>query len=133
MYELKKPLKTLSLGVGENASIVGFNVDPYGQVYVTVKKPTVESGVTSEEDLLTDNPDAPKFQYETILASKNVLSALRSEGIDDEMIANLMGKSKEDSERTYEDGGMAPEAEAPKRSFIGSVLDRFSSGRFRRE
>lgn len=139
MYELKKPLKTLSLGVGENASIVGFNVDPYGQVHVTVKKPTVESGVTSEEDLLTGNPDTPKFQYETIIASENVLSALRSEGIDDEMIGELMAKSQkvsklqEASQENFADGGMVSEAEAPKRSFIGSVLDRFSSGRFRRE
>ena len=138
MYELQKPLKTLSLGLGENASILGFNVDGFGHVYVNVKKPTVESGVTSEEDLLTDKPDAPKFQYETIRASDNVLSALRSEGIDKEMISALMRESesqakKEVSETTYEDGGMATEAEAPKRSFIGSVLDRFSSGRFRRE
>jgi len=135
MYELKNPIKTLSLGLGENASILGFNVDPYGQVYVTVKKPNVEPVGSSGNISLTetDKPDAPKFQYETILASKNVLSALRSRGVDDEIIQELMARSKEAVENTYEGGGMVSELETPKKSFIGSVLDRFSSGRFRRE
>jgi len=104
MYELKTPIK--SIGLPEGSSVVGFNVDGLGQMYVTIQKPQAQAA-DEKKDIFKDGE--PAMVFETIKLDPNstdpMISGLYNTmkiRIPDQVVSYLMNLSRMNTSETGE-------------------------------
>ena len=104
MYELKSPIK--SVGLPEDSSVVGFNVDGFGNMYVTIQKPAAQAE-DANENLLEDGE--PAMVFETIKLDPNstdpMINGLYNTmkiRIPDQVVSYLMNLSRMNTSETGE-------------------------------
>lgn len=113
MYEFKKPIT--SVGLPENTSVVGFNVDGLGQMYVTIQKPEAQA-TDANGNLLRDGD--PGMVLETIKLDPNstdpMITGLYNTmkiRIPNQVVSYLMNLSRS---RTSETDEVSPEESASR-------------------
>ena len=104
MYEFKKPIT--SVGLPENTSVVGFNVDGLAQMYVTIQRPKAQA-TDANENLLRDGD--PGMVFETIKLDPNstdpMITGLYNTmkiRIPDQIVSYLMNLSRMNTSETDE-------------------------------